>query len=173
MEYTDNTSMTDLQPNSPSEQHFKKYHLRELFKDTHLAAILFGSLLVGLGLSFILPSTFLESATADTLVLLNLLLLYPLVEELLFRGVIQEALLKRSCLAVRNLGISYANIITSILFVGLHFIHHPPVWAMAVFVPSLVLGYIRERYISLLVPISLHIFFNCIYLLAAIFNFIA
>lgn len=173
MEYADNNPMADLQLNTPSEQPFKKYHLRELLKDTHLAVIFLGSLLVGLGLSFILPSTFLESATADTLVLLNLLLLYPLVEELLFRGLIQETLLKRSCLAVRNFGISYANIITSILFVGLHFIHHPPVWAMAVFVPSLVLGYIRERYISLLVPISLHIFFNCIYLLAAIFNFIA
>jgi membrane protease YdiL (CAAX protease family) len=142
-------------------------------KDTHLAVIFLGSLLVGLGLSFILPSTFSESATADTLVLLNLLLLYPLVEELLFRGVIQEALLKRSGLAVRNLGISYANFITSILFVGLHFIHHPPVWAIAVFVPSLALGHMRERYTSLFVPIFLHILFNGIYLLAGMLSFTA
>lgn len=173
MEYTDNTSMTDLQPNSHSEQHFKRYHLRELFKDTHLAAILFGSLLVGFGLFFVLPQAFSESVTADPLVLLNLLLLYPLVEELLFRGVIQEALLKRSGLAVRNLGITRANFITSILFVGLHFIHHSPIWAMAVFVPSLALGHMRERYTSLLVPISLHMLFNGIYLLAGMFSFMA
>jgi membrane protease YdiL (CAAX protease family) len=163
--------MVNFQSNSYSEQQFKKYHLRELLKDTHLAVILLGSLLVGLGLSFVFPSTFSESATADRLVLLNLLLLYPLVEELLFRGVIQEVLLKRSGLAIRNLGISYANCITSILFVGLHFIHHPPVWAIAVFIPSLVLGYMRERYISLLVPISLHMLFNAIFLLAGILSF--
>lgn len=165
--------MTDLQLNTYSQKQFKRFHLSELLKDTHLAVILLGSLLVGLGLSFVLPSIFSESLTADPLVLLNLLLLYPLVEELLFRGGIQELLLKRSGLAVRNFGISHANFITSILFVGLHFIHHPPAWAMAVFVPSLVLGHMRERYISLLVPISLHVFFNCIYLLAAIFNFTA
>ena len=130
--------------------------------------VLIGSLLTGIGLWIALPHGFAKDIVASPLLLVNILLLYPLVEEVLFRGIIQGELLNRSSLAIRDLGISRANLITSILFVGLHFVNHPPSWALAVLVPSLTLGHIRERYPSLAAPILLHILFNAIYLIAGI-----
>jgi hypothetical protein len=127
---------------------------------------LIGSLLVGLGLWVVLPQGFSEGIVANPLALANVLLLYPLVEELLFRGAIQGALLNRTVWTIRYFGISRANLVTSILFVGLHLVNYSPAWALAVFLPSLTLGHIRERYSTLVGPILLHILFNGIYLLA-------
>jgi uncharacterized protein len=86
-------------------------------------------------------------------------LLYPVVEELVFRGFVQEQLHLR--LAPWRLGpFSHANILTSVLFTALHFINHPPLWAAAVFVPSLVFGLFRDRTGGLAAPIALHVFYN-------------
>ena len=128
--------------------------------------VMTGSLMTGIGLWYALPKGFAEDLVSSPLLLVNVLLLYPLVEELLFRGVIQSALLSRSVLVIRTFGLSRANLITSLLFVGLHLINHSPSWALAVLVPSLALGHIRERYSSLAVPMLLHVFFNGIYLIA-------
>ncbi len=46
--------------------------------------------------------------------------------------------------------------------------NHPPAWALAVLVPSLVLGHFRERHASLLPPMILHPLFNLTYLLGGI-----
>lgn len=135
-------------------------------RDPHLIVVLIGSLLTGVGLWYTLPQGFADGIVASPLLLINMLLLYPVVEELLFRGVIQGALLDRTSLAIRDLGISRANLITSILFVGLHLVNQTLGWALSVLVPSLTLGHIRERYPSLAAPILLHILFNAIYLVA-------
>lgn len=94
---------------------------------------------------------------------LSLVLLQSLVEELLFRGFLQgqwhETRWGRSCWH----GLSAANGTTSLLFVLSHLLSHPPGWAMAVFFPSMIFGYFRDRHDSLYPSIFLHIFYNAGY----------
>lgn len=86
-------------------------------------------------------------------------IVYPIVEEIVFRGLVQEALSKS--FKSKPLGpISLANLATSVLFSGMHFIYHTSLWATAVFIPSLVFGYFKDKYQSLLLPIVLHIYYN-------------
>jgi membrane protease YdiL (CAAX protease family) len=89
-------------------------------------------------------------------------LVYPVLEEIAFRGLIQE--LVRDFISGRFLGpLSIANLLTSLLFTGLHFITHPPLWAALVFFPSLVFGLFKDRTHRLLAPILLHVFYNAGY----------
>ena len=95
------------------------------------------------------------------LLFLNLILLQPVLEELVFRGLLQGWLIEQDWAKGQVSGISFANIITSLLFTALHFIHHEPLMAIAVVAPSLVFGYFRDRYNGWLVPcIGLHCFYN-------------
>lgn len=87
-------------------------------------------------------------------------LVYPLVEELLFRGLLQGWLREHAALRSRRLGVSGANLLTSAVFTGLHFLAHPPLAAAAVFLPSLVFGHFRDRHDSLRAPILLHMYYN-------------
>ncbi len=91
-------------------------------------------------------------------------LLYPVLEEWVFRGFIQD--LAHQYLRPWKLGaLTHANILTSLLFTALHFFNHPPVWAAAVLAPSLVFGFFKDRTGRLTTPILLHVFFNSGYLL--------
>lgn len=93
---------------------------------------------------------------------LSLVLLYPIVEEVAFRGLVQELL--RDYVSRRSLGpLTIANLLTSVLFAGLHFIYHAPLWAALVFFPSLVFGFFKDRTRRLLAPIILHVFYNAGY----------
>jgi len=92
-----------------------------------------------------------------------LILFYPVIEELSFRGVIQGVLLKGTHRREMLPGITVANGITSLLFTAIHFVHHPPVWAAAVVVPSLIFGYFRDRFESVVPAVILHIFYNLIF----------
>jgi CAAX protease family protein len=86
-------------------------------------------------------------------------LVYPVAEEVVFRGLIQELL--HEYLGSGRLGpLSVANLLTSCLFTGLHFLHHPPLWAALVFFPSLVFGFFKERTAALTASIILHAFYN-------------
>ena len=88
-----------------------------------------------------------------------IVLLYPLIEEIVFRGLIQSYLqvkIRQSSVRV----ISHANINTSILFVTLHIFYQPMIWALIVFIPSIVFGYFKEKYNSLLPSIFLHSYYN-------------
>jgi membrane protease YdiL (CAAX protease family) len=95
----------------------------------------------------------------------NWLLWAPVVEELLFRGVIQGQLYRKWDVSRTFLGLSYANWLTSLAFSAMHFFHHPPLWAIAVLVPSLVFGFFRDRDGSVLPAIALHAIYNAQYLL--------
>ena len=96
-------------------------------------------------------------------ILFQFILLFPLLEELLFRGLLQGSIARR---LPGKLGpLSRANIITSVLFVLAHLINQPPLWAVAVFIPSLVFGYFRDRYNHLLPSSLLHIIYNSAYYL--------
>lgn len=88
---------------------------------------------------------------------------FPIVEEMVFRGLLQELI--RNHLSARTLGpLSIANLLTSILFTGLHFVYQPVLLAALVFIPSLVFGFFKDRSNRLTAPIALHMFYNFGYL---------
>jgi membrane protease YdiL (CAAX protease family) len=89
-----------------------------------------------------------------------LIVFYPVVEELAFRGVIQEFIASKTKQYPAFFYLSVANIVTSVLFVMMHFVHHTPLWALLVFVPSLVFGYFKEQYGHIGASIFLHMFYN-------------
>jgi len=89
-------------------------------------------------------------------------ILYPVLEEIVFRGAVLEYCQKKIPGMV-FVHLTKANIVTSLLFTALHFIYHPPLWASAVFIPSLVFGLLKEKYQSLIPPMIMHVFFNAGY----------
>jgi hypothetical protein len=142
--------------------------LQALIRDWQFQLVIAGTLLTGIAFWLWLPAGYAQPVASEPWRLLSYLLLYPHVEERVFRGVLQGDLLKRDWGKLRGVGISNANLVTSIIFMLLHLINHPPAWALAVLVPSLVLGHFRERHDSLLPPMLLHPLFNLTYLLAGI-----
>ena len=94
-------------------------------------------------------------------------LIAPVLEEIVFRGGLQEWLLRHDGRALGPL--SRANLLASLVFAGCHLAVHPPAWAAAVFLPSLVLGRVYERGRRLAAPIVLHALYNaCFFGLLAI-----
>ena len=86
-------------------------------------------------------------------------LVYPVLEEIVFRGGLQTAFHK--VFQSPPLGpVSLANLGTSIVFTVVHFVYHAPLWAVSIFIPSLIFGYLKDRYHSLRSPIAVHIFYN-------------
>lgn len=102
----------------------------------------------------------LRSGTVPLTLFLMSVLVYPVLEEIVFRGGIQGALLTRPALARSVMGISLACVLTSILFAAAHLLRQPPLWAALVFIPSLVFGWARERHDSLVSPTALHMTYN-------------
>lgn len=96
----------------------------------------------------------------DARSLFFLILFYPVVEEVVFRGVIQEFITSKTKGYPSFFNVTIANVVTSILFVMMHFVHHTPLWAMLVFIPSLIFGYFKEQYGHIRSSIFLHIFYN-------------
>jgi len=95
---------------------------------------------------------------------------YPVLEELVFRGGLQGRLREISWGARRFGPLSLANVLTSIVFTALHFFVHPPLAAALVFAPSLVFGYFRDRTNGdrthgLGAPVVLHCWYNAGYFL--------
>jgi len=96
---------------------------------------------------------------------LSLVVAWPLIEEALFRGGIQPALLRTHGGAREAWGVTTANVATSVLFALAHLATQAPEWAAAAFVPSLVFGHFRERYGSIAPGAALHVFYNAGYFL--------
>ena len=91
-------------------------------------------------------------------------LFYPVLEEIVFRGLLQE--LAQEFISRRTFGpLSLANLLTSLVFTGFHFLNHAPLWAALVFFPSLVFGFFKDRHQTLAAPILLHGFYNAGFLL--------
>jgi len=97
--------------------------------------------------------------------LASLILLQPLLEELLFRGLLQGWLLAWPWARRQLGGFTLANLVVTLLFTALHLISHPPLWAAGVLLPSLLYGYFRDRHDSVLPAIALHVFYNAGYFL--------
>jgi membrane protease YdiL (CAAX protease family) len=92
--------------------------------------------------------------------LLSLIIWQPLVEEVLFRGIIQGQFAKREWGRTSWLGISGANLLASILFVAIHMVNSPPLFALTVIAPSLVFGYFRDYCNSVYPSIIIHSAYN-------------
>jgi len=98
-------------------------------------------------------------------VLLYGVLIYPILEEIVFRGAIQGAFLKNATLARSFSGISLACVVVSIVFAAAHLLRQPALWAALVFFPSLVFGWARDRHQTLYSPIALHMSYNAGFIL--------
>jgi len=95
------------------------------------------------------------------IIFLTFVVLYPAIEELVFRGFIQSWV---EGLVSRELSIfTAANIITSTLFALLHLVNHPPALAALTFFPSLIFGLAQDRYKTLAAPTILHCTYNAAY----------
>lgn len=92
---------------------------------------------------------------------LLLLLIFPVLEEILFRGLLQGMVAQR--LSGRLGPLSHANLIVSLLFALAHFYSHSAAWALGTVFPSLVFGYFRDRYQHVLPAVVLHVFYNASY----------
>ena len=99
-------------------------------------------------------------------VFLTSVILYPIIEEFAFRGFVQSWLLEKKFLKASFFKVGFlkalsgANVITSMLFAAMHLFNQPPVWAALVFAPSLVFGYLRERYNAVIPSVVIHSWYN-------------
>jgi membrane protease YdiL (CAAX protease family) len=105
-------------------------------------------------------------AVAGASAWVSFVLVQPVAEEIAFRGVVQGQLLRLS--AARRVGpLTLANLGTTAGFVALHFLAQPPLWALAVALPSLVFGHLRERFGSVLPAVIVHAVYNAGFALTA------
>jgi hypothetical protein len=139
---------------------------RPFFRDRQFILALLAGMVVWLVLWLVFPGLLpVVPLKANIPLLLSLVLLQPVLEELLFRGVVQGQFLLRTWGGEKRWGMTQANLLTSVLFMLAHAIYHPPLWAVAVFVPSLVFGYFRDRYGNITPSLALHVYYNMGYFL--------
>lgn len=134
-----------------------------LARDPHFlvavgAGAVFWAVLAALGGAHPLPPARLLSWSY-----LYLAVVAPALEELAFRGALMGWLLEYGWGRRRLLGLTLANGTASVLFTAIHFAYHPPLWAAAVLVPSLLFGHLRDRSGSVLPAVCLHVFYNAGY----------
>jgi len=112
------------------------------------------------------PSLSVDWVFTATWLFLSLVLLQPILEECVFRGLLQGWLIQRQWGKKSVLGLSQANIVCSTVFVSMHLFYHAPLMALMVMLPSLIFGHFRDRYHGWLMPaIILHVFYNLGYFL--------
>ena len=106
---------------------------------------------------------------------LSVALWQPLLEELLFRGILQGHLLHSMGSQKTWHGLSLANLLTSLSFTLAHLTSHSISWSLLVLIPSLCFGFVRDRFESVYPSIILHAFYNTGYFLlidgATLLNF--
>jgi membrane protease YdiL (CAAX protease family) len=135
--------------------------------DRWFLSLLFAGIAVGLALGWYSASGGGDGASPTPWFWLWVVVYYPVLEELLFRGVLQGSLLRWGCWSRKSFAaISGANLLSSLAFCGLHLVYQPPLWALAVFVPSLAFGYARDRQQSVLGALVLHSIWNGSFFLA-------
>lgn len=134
-------------------------HKPQCYRNNHfLLAMLAGALFLLLFHDFMPP--FSTSFKFSWTLFLSLVIWQPLIEEVLFRGLIQGQLAKGDWGRRCWLHISSANAVTSLLFVGIHMIGNPTLFSLTVFIPSLVFGYFRDHCDSIYPSILLHCAYN-------------
>ncbi|WP_405226192.1 JDVT-CTERM system glutamic-type intramembrane protease MrtJ [Lentisalinibacter sediminis] len=113
-----------------------------------------------LALAFILPAAAeLGWPLAEPAKFIIVAVVYPLVEEVVFRGLLQGSLLRTGWGAKRFGVLTAANVLAAIAFAAAHLVRTTPPWAAAVLLPGLVFGFFRERH-GLHAAILLHVVYN-------------
>ncbi len=130
-----------------------------------LFAILTGPVFVA-GLVLLNSSWTFQLRELSWRLLLVSVLVYPVCEEIIFRGFLQNELAKRRFLTRNFAGISLANGLASAVFALVHVLVFQNAYALLVFFPGLIFGYFFERHNSLFLPIMLH----CLYNLTGLFG---
>ena len=138
-------------------------------------ALLAGPMVCGVWWA-IRPGKILTGQQVVSLWFLRVALLWPLAEEIVFRGLIQGWLSRKLTGAARpggsarprGIGITSANALTSLLFALAHLFQHSPMHGALVFVPSLVFGYFRDRNENLCPPVILHCVYNASWFVAGL-----
>jgi len=87
-------------------------------------------------------------------------LVFPVCEEVIFRGLIQGELLRIAVMTRRFAGISIANLLTSALFSIGHALVFGSLMALLVLPASMIFGGFYDRYRSVYLPIFLHGWYN-------------
>jgi uncharacterized protein len=93
-------------------------------------------------------------------------LMFPVLEELAFRGLIQGYCLRAAPLRHRQFGVTGANGVTSLLFAAAHLFHQPLWIAVSILIPSLIFGELRDRFGRVWPGMVLHSYYNLGFLLA-------
>jgi uncharacterized protein len=138
---------------------------RPFYRDFVFLLLLALGPLVWLGMIGVLTVQPLPWHAIWSLAFLSVALWQPLVEELLFRGVIQGHVLQFIDGQKAWIGFSIPNLLTSVLFTLAHLAGHSLSWALLVFAPSLCFGFVRDRFGSVYPSIALHAFYNAGYFL--------
>lgn len=123
-------------------------------------ALLMGPITLGF-IWWLYPVAF-NPMTVTAFSLFLMIVWQPLIEELFFRGVLQGQLIQKKWFAHQYWGLSRANVLVSLLFVLAHIFAHSMLWALAVFLPSLVFGWFRDRYQCIYPALVLHSFYNAV-----------
>ncbi len=120
-----------------------------------------------LAVTWLVPSWH-QHVVINTALLFSFIVWQPVIEEVLFRGIIQGQLIKNNWAKLNCYGFSLANAITSLLFMSMHLINHSVFWAVSVILPSLVFGYFRDKYSQIYPALILHSSYNTFYLLTGV-----
>lgn len=144
-------------------------HVPACYRDYHFLLALLGGAFVLWAIHDWMPP-FSSSIKFNWALLLSLIIWQPLIEEILFRGIIQGQFSKHDWGKHSWLKISTANMVTSTLFVAIHMFNSSPLFALTVFVPSLVFGYFREHCNSVYPSILLHSAYNAMVFAGLILN---
>jgi len=114
------------------------------------------------GLIYFIPEA-RSSAISWPMPAVMLILIAPVIEELAFRGWLQGLLTGTRLGKIMHAGVSGQNMVTSLCFAAFHLVSHTWLWSLAVVAPSLIFGFFRDRYQSVIPAILLHAYFNGLY----------
>ncbi|MBF6059015.1 JDVT-CTERM system glutamic-type intramembrane protease MrtJ [Thiomicrorhabdus heinhorstiae] len=155
--------MTSVKRESFWQRELGLYWTQRCFKDPWFySALLAAPLLLLLGRTLV--PEWLTAIPLSWMVFFLMVIWQPLIEELFFRGLLQGKLSLYAWFAENWFGLSRANWVVSIVFTSFHLFYHPPIWALAVLIPSLIFGWFRDRYQSVFPAIFLHAFYNAVLL---------
>ena len=110
-------------------------------------------------------SLLLSKNQLNSSVIFSSIILFPIIEELSFRGILLDVfnyLFKNKKLFAQ---ISIANIATSILFAIMHTQYHLLFLALLTFIPSIIFGFFKEQFNSVIPAILLHSYYNFVFLI--------
>lgn len=124
-------------------------------------------LLADVSLRFAAPGALAGSVLNGAPQWLSCIVLQPVLEEIVFRGMLQRELLQTRWGSRRFCHLTGANTACSLAFTAVHFVHHPPLWAAGVLVPSLIFGWLRDRHDGVAAAVGMHILYNLEFFSAA------